>query len=44
MLALHQSGWRADALAAYRRSRRLFIAELGIEPGDELRDLHDAAG
>jgi DNA-binding SARP family transcriptional activator len=42
MLALHQSGWRADALAAYRRARRLFIAELGIEPGDELRELHDA--
>lgn len=42
MLALYQSGWRADALAAYRRARRLFIAELGIEPGDELRDLHDA--
>jgi amino acid adenylation domain-containing protein len=42
MLALHQSGWRADALAAYQRARRLFIAELGIEPGDELRGLHDA--
>lgn len=42
MLALYQSGWRADALAAYRRARRLFVADLGIEPGDELRDLHDA--
>ena len=42
MLALYQSGWRADALAAYRRARRLFTAELGIEPGGDLHDLHDA--
>ncbi len=41
MLALHQSGWRADALAAYRQARQIFTAELGIEPGEELRDLHD---
>lgn len=42
MLALHHSGWRADALAAYRRARRLLTDELGIEPGDELRKLHEA--
>jgi DNA-binding SARP family transcriptional activator len=42
MLALHQSGWRADALAAYRRARQMFSEELGIEPGEELRGLHEA--
>jgi DNA-binding SARP family transcriptional activator len=42
MLALSESGWRADALAAYRRAQRLFTAELGIEPGNDLRGLHDA--
>jgi DNA-binding SARP family transcriptional activator len=42
MLALYQTGWRADALAAYRQARQLFTAELGIEPGEELRDLHEA--
>jgi DNA-binding SARP family transcriptional activator len=42
MLALHQSGWRADALAAYRRARQMFSEELGIEPGEELRELHEA--
>jgi DNA-binding SARP family transcriptional activator len=37
--ALHQGGRRADALAAYRAARRTIVAELGLEPGPQLRDL-----
>lgn len=40
MLALHRGGRTADALAAYREGRQMLIDELGIEPGAELRDLH----
>lgn len=40
MRALHQSGRRADALRVYREGRELLAAELGIEPGRRLRDLH----
>src|SRR6266496_1510648 len=43
MLALYKTGWRCDALAAYRRVRQLLTRELGIEPSDELRELHEAA-
>lgn len=42
MLALNRSGRRAEALAAYRRARKLITEELGVEPGDELRQLHQA--
>ncbi|MFC9844420.1 BTAD domain-containing putative transcriptional regulator [Streptomyces sp. NPDC060223] len=41
MLALYRSGRQADALAAYRRTRRTLVAELGIEPGAALRELHE---
>jgi len=37
MLALFRSGRKADALDLYRQTRRRFVAELGIEPGPELR-------
>ncbi|HYQ66219.1 AfsR/SARP family transcriptional regulator [Actinophytocola sp.] len=36
MIALHQAGRRAEALEAYRTGRRLFVARLGLEPGEEL--------
>ncbi|MFJ5301722.1 AfsR/SARP family transcriptional regulator [Streptomyces sp. NPDC088350] len=41
MLALYRSGRQAEALAAYRGARSTLVAELGIEPGAALRDLHD---
>lgn len=39
MLALYRDGRRADALAAYQAARRVLVAELGVEPGEELRRL-----
>ncbi|MEU7719187.1 AfsR/SARP family transcriptional regulator [Streptomyces tibetensis] len=41
MLALYRSGRQAEALAAYRGTRAALVAELGVEPGLSLRDLHD---
>jgi tetratricopeptide (TPR) repeat protein len=40
MIALYRCGRRADALAVYRRARRLLVAELGLEPGPQLRAIH----
>ncbi|MFC8449574.1 BTAD domain-containing putative transcriptional regulator [Kitasatospora sp. NPDC057223] len=40
MLALYRCGRRAQALGTYRETRRLLQDELGIEPGGELRRLH----
>jgi DNA-binding SARP family transcriptional activator len=42
MLALYRSGRQADALEAYREARRVLVDEIGIEPGPELRELHEA--
>jgi DNA-binding SARP family transcriptional activator len=42
MLALYRSGRQADALELFRRTRTLFVDELGIEPGPGLRDLEQA--
>jgi DNA-binding SARP family transcriptional activator/DNA-binding beta-propeller fold protein YncE len=39
MLALYRSGRQAEALAAYRDSRRILVDELGLEPGPELQNL-----
>jgi DNA-binding SARP family transcriptional activator/tetratricopeptide (TPR) repeat protein len=41
MRALARSGQRAEALAAYQEARRTLAAELGIDPGPELRRLHE---
>jgi DNA-binding SARP family transcriptional activator len=40
MRALARVGRRAEALEAYQHARGLLAGELGIEPGPELRDLH----
>jgi DNA-binding SARP family transcriptional activator len=40
MTALHRCGRRVEALAAYRTVRQTFVDELGLEPGEELRRLH----
>ena len=48
MTALYRAGRQADALAHYREGRAYLAAELGLEPGAELRELerkilsHDA--
>src|SRR4051812_11396432 len=42
MLALYRSGGQAEALAAYRHARGVLVDEIGVEPGAELRRLHDA--
>jgi hypothetical protein len=42
MLALYRSGRQADALDLYRRTRELFVDELGIEPGPVLQELEQA--
>ena len=41
MLALYRSGRQAESLEAYRAARRVLVDEVGIEPGPELRALHD---
>jgi DNA-binding SARP family transcriptional activator len=40
MTALYRLGCRADALALYREGRRIMTRELGLEPGSQLRVLH----
>src|SRR5262249_10679733 len=42
MLALYRSGRQADALAAYQRTRRHFVDELGLEPSPPLHELEQA--
>jgi DNA-binding SARP family transcriptional activator len=42
MLALYRSGRQAEALDVYRRTRRVLVDELGIEPMRDLQDLERA--
>ncbi len=39
LLALYRTGRQADALEAYAAARRMFVDDLGLEPGPELRNL-----
>jgi DNA-binding SARP family transcriptional activator len=39
MTALYRAGRQADALAAYQEARRALASDLGLEPGDALREL-----
>ena len=41
MLALCRAGRQVEALAVYRHARRKLVDELGIEPGPDLRRLHE---
>jgi DNA-binding SARP family transcriptional activator/tetratricopeptide (TPR) repeat protein len=42
MVALHRGGRQADALRVYDEGRRHLAEELGLDPGQELKDLHAA--
>ena len=42
MRVLYRAGRQADALEAYRTARSRLVAELGLEPGPELRRLEQA--
>ncbi len=42
VLALYRAERQGDALAAYRRARGVLAEELGLEPGEELRELAQA--
>jgi DNA-binding SARP family transcriptional activator/ABC-type transport system substrate-binding protein/streptogramin lyase len=42
MLALYRSGRHAEALRVYSETRKRLVAELGIEPSQQLRDLEQA--
>jgi len=42
MLAQYRCGRQADALDAYRQARAALVDAIGVEPGPELRRLHEA--
>ena len=41
MRALYSSGRQAEALEAYAQAREVIAGELGVDPGAELRQLHE---
>ena len=41
-LALYRSGRQGDALAVLRRAREQLVAELGVDPGPQLRRMEEA--
>ncbi|MER7209537.1 BTAD domain-containing putative transcriptional regulator [Streptosporangium sp. NPDC000239] len=40
MLALYRSGRRGESLRCYHNARDALVEQLGVDPGDELRELH----
>ncbi|MFC4592068.1 AfsR/SARP family transcriptional regulator [Sphaerisporangium corydalis] len=40
MLALYRAGRQSEALESFRECRRLLAAELGLDPGPGLREMH----
>jgi DNA-binding SARP family transcriptional activator len=40
MLALYRCGRQADSFTVYREARQFSIAEMGVEPGPALREMH----
>src|SRR3954467_6563721 len=42
MLALYRDGRQSEALAAYQGARTALVEEIGVEPGAQLRALHEA--
>ncbi len=42
MLALYRCGRQVEALETYQAARRRLVEDLGIDPGRELRELHQA--
>jgi len=40
MIALHQDGRQAEALAAFRDAREYFLEEFGVEPGEKMQETH----
>lgn len=40
MVALTRAGRRAEALQAFAAARERLVADLGVEPGDQLQELH----
>ena len=42
MVALYRCGRQSEALEAYSRARQALVSEIGVEPGPQLRRLHEA--